>query len=44
MGCDTERAISYYVYHILKHEKVLFCIMNCDVDVINIILRGMIKG
>ena len=27
-GCDTERAISYYVYHILKHEKVLFCIMN----------------
>ena len=25
---DTERAISYYVYHILKHEKVLFCIMN----------------
>jgi hypothetical protein len=21
-------AISYYVYHILKHEKVLFCIMN----------------
>ena len=39
------RALSYYVYHILKHEKVLFCIMNCDVDVvINIILRGMIKG
>ena len=33
-GCDTERAISYYVYHILKHEKVLFCIMNCDVDVV----------
>ena len=27
-GCDTERAISYYVYHILKHEQVLFCIMN----------------
>ena len=27
-GCDTERVISYYVYHILKHEKVLFCIMN----------------
>ena len=22
-------------YHnILKHEKVLFCIMNCDVDVV----------
>ena len=33
-GCDTERAISYYVYHILKHEKFLFCIMNCDVDVV----------
>jgi hypothetical protein len=33
-GCDMERAISYYVYHILKHEKVLFCIMNCDVDVV----------
>jgi hypothetical protein len=33
-GCDTERSISYYVYHILKHEKVLFCIMNCDVDVV----------
>ena len=33
-GCDTERAISYYVYHILKHEKVLFCIKNCDVDVV----------
>ena len=30
---------------VLKHEKVLFCIMNCDVNgshVINIILRGMI--
>ena len=27
-GCDTERAISYYVYHILKHEKVVFCIMK----------------
>ena len=27
-------AISYYGYHILKHEKVLFCIMNCDVDVV----------
>jgi hypothetical protein len=26
-GCDTERVISYYVYHILKHEKFLFCIM-----------------
>jgi hypothetical protein len=26
-GCDTERGISYYVYHILKHEKFLFCIM-----------------
>ena len=33
-GCDAERAILYYVYHILKHEKVLFCIMNCDVDVV----------
>ena len=27
-GCDTKIAILYYVYHILKHEKVLFCIIN----------------
>jgi hypothetical protein len=31
---SPERAISYYVNHILKHEKVLFCIMNSDVDVV----------
>ena len=33
-GCDTKRAISYYVYHILNHEKFLYYIMNCDVDVV----------
>jgi hypothetical protein len=48
MGCDTERAISYYVYHILKHEKVLFCIIyelwRRRSHMINIILRGMLKG
>ena len=26
----------YYVYHILKQEKVLFCIMNSDVDVVTL--------
>ena len=28
MALHTERSISYYVYHIRKHEEVLFCIMN----------------
>jgi hypothetical protein len=44
-GCDTERAISYYVYHILKHEKVLYYeLWRRRSHVINIILRGMTKG
>ena len=31
-GCDMERAISYYVYHILKHEKVLFCVVTSSIS------------
>ena len=45
-GCDTERGISYYVYHIHLYLNMR---KSCSVlrtfsHVINIILRGMIKG
>jgi hypothetical protein len=45
MGCDTERAISYYVYHILRHESLVlyYELWRRRSHVINIILRGMIK-
>ena len=43
-GCDTERAISYYVYHIYLNMRKSCSVLWTFSHMINIILRGLIKG